>query len=185
MMDGQAKRKLKIDMNELAIAFDNGSWEMSYFLNLETGDVQFITEDSTSDMQDFYAEVESAGDDERDAAFREALEQNDLPEWRRAMALEAYEIESDVDGSRYLEVPPQSSRDGYRDMEEFIETVQDEQLQDRLWRAIDGRGAFRVFKNELDYHDEERQRWFAYRDARLHERVLDWLAEEGIEPITE
>jgi hypothetical protein len=31
-------------------------------------------------------------------------------------------------------------------MEAFIATVRSKRLQDRLWRAISGRGAFRYFK---------------------------------------
>ena len=67
-------------------------------------------------------------------------------------------------------------------MEAFIETVEDERLQDRLDRSIRGRGAFRRFKDALEEHPIERERWFAFKDARLRGRALEWLAEEGIEP---
>ena len=30
---------------------------------------------------------------------------------------------------------------------------------------------------------DERERWFAFRDARLRERIVAWLADEGIVPI--
>jgi hypothetical protein len=58
--------------------------------------------------------------------------------------------------------------------------VLDRRLQERLWRAISGRGAFRHFKDVLD--DNPRKRWFEFKDAQARQRVLDWLAEGGIEP---
>jgi hypothetical protein len=68
-------------------------------------------------------------------------------------------------------------------MEDFISTVKDARLRDRLWRAISGRGAFRYFKDVLEDHPRERERWFAFKDAQVRQRVLAWLAEEDIKPI--
>jgi hypothetical protein len=30
----------------------------------------------------------------------------------------------------------------------------------------------------------ERERWFVFKDRRIHERIVDWLESEDIEPIT-
>jgi hypothetical protein len=65
----------------------------------------------------------------------------------------------------------------------FIETVEDPSFQARLSSSIHGRGAFSRFKDTLLDEPSERQRWFAFKDERVRERVLDWLDEEGIEPI--
>jgi hypothetical protein len=35
---------------------------------------------------------------------------------------------------------------------------------------------------DLVTRDRERERWSGFRDARLRQRVLEWLTEEGIEP---
>jgi len=72
-------------------------------------------------------------------------------------------------------------RDGYRDMEAFIDTVPEPRLRERLERAIDGKGAFRRFTEELDYHDAGRERWFPFKRERLRGRIREWLEEEGIE----
>ena len=66
-------------------------------------------------------------------------------------------------------------------MAAFIETVANARLRDRLSRAIQGRGAFRRFKDALLDYPQERERWFAFRDARQRERTLEWLASEGID----
>jgi hypothetical protein len=69
-------------------------------------------------------------------------------------------------------------------MAEFAGTVRDVRLRDRLEVALDGRGAFRRFKNALLDFPAERKRWFAFRDERLRTVAREWLEEEGIEPTT-
>ena len=86
------------------------------------------------------------------------------------------------DRGRYLEVPRAESHEGYRDMEDFVATLRDQRLQGLLEVAIQGRGAFRRFKDVLDRHPAERQRWFDFHAARLEDRAREWLAEEGCQP---
>lgn len=77
------------------------------------------------------------------------------------------------------------THDAYRDMEDFVATVMDERLRERLADTIDGRRAFSRFKRVQSAYVEERERWFAFRDARLRDRIVAWLDAEGIEPIIE
>jgi len=83
---------------------------------------------------------------------------------------------------RYLQVPRADSREGYDDMQDFIDTISGEHLQELLNVAIQGRGAFRRFKDVLARHPAEQQRWFDFQGARLDARAREWLAEEGGEP---
>jgi len=176
-------RKLNVDLGELIYAFDDASWEMSHYLDLETGQVVMITQETRWELERIYEE-EYDPDAEQPFDLAEVLRQRDLPEWRQQALLEADRVEAEYH-SRYIGVPDADSHEGYRDMEAFIATVEDARLQDRLWRAISGRGAFRYFKDVLADHPRERERWFAFKDAQLDERVLDWLESEGIEPIVE
>src|SRR5688500_9264633 len=50
---------------------------------------------------------------------------------------------------RFVHLDPASSREQYRWMERFVQSVADEALKDRLILAIDGKGAFRRFKDVL------------------------------------
>lgn len=84
-------------------------------------------------------------------------------------------------GERYITIPNAESHDGYRDMEDFIETVNDMNLKEKLNTAIAGKGAFRRFKDVLNYYPKERERWFKFKDEKVLERVNEWLDEEGIE----
>ena len=69
-------------------------------------------------------------------------------------------------GADFIKVPQTESRDGYEDMEAFIETVTSPSVQEVLTVSIDGRGAFGRFKNTLTRYPAVRERWFAFKDAR-------------------
>jgi len=88
----------------------------------------------------------------------------------------------EAEPGRYLQVPRADSREGYDDMQDFIATVSDERLHELLDVAIQGRGAFRRFKDVLAHHPAEQQRWFDFQATRLEARAREWLAEEGCEP---
>src|SRR5450631_1070276 len=76
---------------------------------------------------------------------------------------------------RYLRIDPASSREQYRWMERFVGAVQDLPLRERLLVAINGKGAFRRFKDVLLAFPAERERWFAYRSELLHFHIQTWL----------
>jgi hypothetical protein len=81
----------------------------------------------------------------------------------------------------WVEVLPVPSREQYRMMERFIETVTHAPLKERLQDSIVGKGAFRRFKDVITRFPDERKRWFAFRDVLLHRHILEWLKAEKIE----
>lgn len=83
------------------------------------------------------------------------------------------------DPDKWLWVHCEGSRDGYRDMERFIETVTDPGRADRLDIAITGRGAFRRFKDVLARWPGELERWYAFSTERQYGRARAWLANAG------
>jgi hypothetical protein len=87
-------------------------------------------------------------------------------------------------GERYLRIPYQGSDAAYRDMEEFIDSGTDDRCRGLLDVAIRGKGAFRRFKDVLQAHPAERERWFAFQKERVHDRIRRWLEGEDIEPVT-
>src|SRR3989304_10492589 len=52
-------------------------------------------------------------------------------------------------GKRYITIPNAESHEGYQDMEDFIDTVNEMNLKEKLNIAISGKGAFRRFKDVL------------------------------------
>lgn len=107
------------------------------------------------------------------------------PATGKTLAYHSEELSDDMDeghpedrGMVPVEAIP--SHEGYADMEAFIERVHDPRARDLLDRAIRGRGAFRRFKDTLFDLPELRDAWFAFHDARMSRRALEWLAEENL-----
>lgn len=129
----------------------------------------------------------------------EALEdafENNAPEVHSYLHLGTGEVLRVVDGiadpemharisgdSNYMRVDPVSSREQYRWMERFIQMLDEGELRDRLTQAIDGKGAFRRFKDVLMAHASERERWFAFRSERLRVFMEAWLGAHALRPI--
>ncbi len=88
----------------------------------------------------------------------------------------------DDDGERWLWVVSEGSRAGYRDMELFVAGVAEPDLAERMARALEGRGAFRRFRDELTRWPDLRDRWYVYSAERRRGRARAWLAAEGFTP---
>jgi Uncharacterised protein family (UPF0158) len=129
----------------------------------------------------------------------EALEdafENNAPEVHSYLHLTTGEVLRVVDGvadpqmhvriasdGNYLRVDPVSSREQYRWMERFIPMVENAELRGKLTQAIDGKGAFRRFKDVLMTYGPEREGWFAFRGERLRTFMEAWLAAHAIKAI--
>ena len=109
----EKKKTLKIDLHELYDAMENSSYEVEYYLDLETGEILFVSEGM---------------DDEETGKLKNQIEEE----------LGRYEL-----------IPKAESYEGYRDMQAFITTVEDDHLSELLEVAINGKGAFRRFKDVL------------------------------------
>ena len=95
-------------------------------------------------------------------------------------AEEVGELDSDeVDDQGWLEVVCEGSRAAYRDMEMFIDRLDDVRVADRLGRSIQGRGAFRRFKDVLAGAPELLEGWYGFSDDRRRGRARAWLAVQG------
>jgi hypothetical protein len=174
-------RRLHVDLDDLAGALDgDGPPDAAWYLDVETGELAMLTDEIRQELDAVYADLPPAGQPQVSVA--EALAGRDVPEWMKEFVILADAVEKGL-GTRYLEVPETGSRPAYEDLRDFIETVADEELQAWLWRAIEGRGAFRRFRDTLADQPVEQERWYAFRDARRRERAIAWLREEGIEPI--
>lgn len=129
----------------------------------------------------------------------EALEdafENNAPEVHSYLQLATGEVIRIVDGiadpamhtrvmsdADYLRVDPVSSREQYRWMERFIATVEESAFRNKLLQAIDGKGAFRRFKDVLMSYPVDRERWFTFRSERLRTCMESWLEAHGIEAV--
>ena len=175
------KRQVRVDLGELAIALDTASSELHQYLDLETGQIIPIMEEIAWELEQIYEELyDEVGD--QVATLENYLQQRDDPGWQKEMMLEADRIEREY-GTRYVRVERDDPYGDYRDMERFIGTIEDGRLRERLGDAIQGRGAFRRFKDLLARHPQVEEAWFEFKDVRLQKRVADWLEFHDIEPL--
>jgi len=82
----------------------------------------------------------------------------------------------------FLRVEPASSREQYRWMERFVGSVADEPLRERLNLSIDGKGAFRRFKDLLLPHPPDPDPRFPSPHHLLHWHIQTWLESHDIHP---
>jgi hypothetical protein len=68
-------------------------------------------------------------------------------------------------------------------MERFIPMVDEPELKGKLAQAIDGKGAFRRFKDVLMSYAADRERWFTFRSERLRTFMEAWLSAHAIKAI--
>lgn len=85
---------------------------------------------------------------------------------------------------RYPQIPKRSPHENYKDLEEFIKTVQDTKLKKRLSEAIEGQGAFRSFRDVIEAYPREKKNWNTFRDNKLNQFIRKFLKEIGM-PVAE
>lgn len=173
-------RKLKINRDQFEDALLASGSEATAYLDTDTGASFYIEDEVAEQLEDLLS-----GDE---ASLEEALAaieaDSSVIEHERQQLMNAARVEWDED-YRYLPLPKQSSREGYEDMEEYIESLEDDNLADLLAVAIQGSGAFRRFKDVLVRFPEARESWLKFQEERRRQRTLDWLESEEIDPLFE
>jgi len=87
----------------------------------------------------------------------------------------------EIDELDLIPIDPLPSHVWFRDMADFAEGISDTAVGGRLKRALQGRGAFRRFKNELyEHHPELISAWHGLRDVRAERRAVQWLLDQGL-----
>ena len=79
--------------------------------------------------------------------------------------------EIEDNSSDYFEFEGMSSRDSFNSMVDFIDTIDNLRLQERLTRALNKSKLFRNFKWEIDNSGDYRQKWFDYKKVRF----IEWV----------
>lgn len=183
-------KRLAIDWQDLEMAFEDhpGEYgefmEHEHFLDLETGGVVFVNDDTRSAFRQI--EEELADELPEDAEVtRDAIRDTDafdcLPDWQKEMVLAAADVRFG-DFSRFESIPAFESHESCGHMEDFIETVRDPTMRERLSRAIRERGSFRRFRGVLADDRRLECEWQAYVRRRQRETIVEWLRSVGVEP---
>ncbi len=100
--------------------------------------------------------------------------------WAEGVADEAEAEGWDVHERGGVRIDPIDSFEAYRDMEEFISTVSNQDCRNRLGRAIDRSKPFRHFRETLSqFHDEESE-WLTFHDNIMKRRAIEWLNDKRL-----
>ena len=87
----------------------------------------------------------------------------------------------EIDELDLISIDPLPSYIWYQDMTDFADGLSDEVAGRRLASALEGRGAFRRFKNQLYEHLPELiSPWHTFRDVRAQRRAVKWLLDQGL-----
>lgn len=78
-----------------------------------------------------------------------------------------------------IELPTQYEINEYSMIEEFIETIEDVRVYNQLQIAINGRGAFRRFKDTCINFDIIED-WYKFRDEKYKEIAIEWCNDNNI-----
>jgi len=79
--------------------------------------------------------------------------------------------EIDANWKDYIEFEGMNSRESFKIMADFAESIDNVKLQDRLINALNKSKPFRNFKWEIDNSGDHRQEWFAFKKIRYIEHV--------------
>ena len=174
-------RKLKVDLAALEFAIEDVSGVTTYYLDITNGAVIQVRSETRRIWARIYDEL-SRQHDATAADFSAMFAHYARGEVTLSSLQAVHELETNL-GSRYLRVPRADSRKSYEDIEEFITTIADEAFREKLTQALGGQGAFRRFKEMLAGDRHERERWFRFKNARMRQRVNEWLSAYEIDPV--
>ncbi|MBW1870620.1 MAG: isochorismatase family protein [Deltaproteobacteria bacterium] len=146
--------------------------------------------DRTEDQPDSRSPLEKGVEIELDWEALAVAFENQLPQSHSFLDLTSGTVTT-ISGSasipeppepadNFLYIQPRPSREGYRTMQNFAETIEDAFLRERLTAALVGKGAFRRFKDQLLDFPRVRQEWFAHKDAEVYSYVRSWLENQGV-----
>ena len=115
---------------------------------------------------------------EEDADLEEAAQhtESDVEEMELAVRI------VNDDGSVFVSLPSQWDIDEYSIMCDFVDTLPDSSMRDRLAHKLRGSGAFRRFKDGVHQYDIA-DAWYRYRDQRLIVIAQRWCQRNDI-PLT-
>ncbi|MBN1360835.1 MAG: hypothetical protein JW993_09595 [Sedimentisphaerales bacterium] len=143
----------KVKLSDIIDALETQNDQTNFYLDTSTGTVYLLSPD------DLYAGEED-----------DPLE--DYPEWQRPSVEVARRLATGDDES-LIELPSRWDVNEYGIMEAFCDTQSDETRRHALQIAIQGKGAFRRFKDAVHAFGVAED-WYRFRLARFKTLAVDW-----------
>ncbi len=147
-----------------------------YYLDLKTGKVREISVDTLHKATKIlYSDTDE--EYEPDVVFDSQVNLDAEMDDETLDSIEDV-LEVLLNERRYVRIPERDSADAFKTMRAFAETVKNESLKRSLISALNGRGAFRRFKDALLEDKKERKRWHGYNALHMKKVIKKWL--EGL-----
>lgn len=132
-------------------------------------------------MEDIIREIAELLDrEERVFLHMETMEILSFPDpdrmetWEEDYLIDDVLDQVEADPDNYVEFRPPDTRESYRIMDDFTETVLDMRIKRNLLQALNSKKPFRHFRQTLE-QDGVADDWYDYKLNRLTERVLEVL----------
>jgi hypothetical protein len=168
---------MNIDFDEIQKAMEDTVRDaFDYFLDRETGEIIILSEDIIRKAREILEE--SYDDDIGDFEDVEVEKVPVIPEWMEdeiELALDIFIYEKD----RYARIPERNPQHGYKTMKAFAATLEDETLKEELLGLLDGKNAFRMFKDSLAPYPKERKLWYGFNAKTARNEIEEWLKSIG------
>jgi hypothetical protein len=150
----------EVKLDAIIEALEMADDSISSYLDVETGEVHFITEE------------------EFDLAEGPQTVIEDLPDWQREAIKLARSVQ-EQEGKRFLALPDKFDVHEWAIMDRFSETLKDAPLRNDFHGAIRGAGAFRLFKRLLTEYNLW-DAWNRFKQVELRQMAIEWCEENGI-----
>ena len=167
-----AKTSLHITMDEeLAMAMEDPQEDYTPYLDVNNNELVWIS----NVLRDEWDEMDN---DQWETILKKANNEEPLTTYEEDL-LKIYDVESKHE-ENYLLVETIPHWTGYEDMKAFIDGIEDMQLREKLERSIQGKGAFRRFKDAIGRRSGLEKTWFRFKRNQQRTRIAAWLAKNGV-----
>lgn len=130
------------------------------FFNKITGEIHLISDEDSMHCDEDFEEDEF------------------IPEWQKEIIRIAKDISEHSEN--YIQLPDQWDIHEYSIMEKFCLSLTDEALRDEMYNSIKGKGAFRIFKDNI-HRFGIAEDWYKYKDDAFREIAIEWCNENNLE----
>lgn len=154
---------LPVSLKQVAEEIDALPEDWTAYVNRRTGELYSISNEQAM-------EVDSPDEENEE----------DRPDWEKETLAQADEIMNSED---WIALPGRYEINEWAIMRDFAQSQTEQSIAEDLLRAIQGRGAFRYFKDRITQYGI-REQWFAFKDTVLQEIAREALEEAGI-PFTD
>jgi hypothetical protein len=157
-----------VKLDDIVAALEMSSDDYPSFLDCETGRVEAVSRDLLHDAEASPADEEAEGGDEDDEE-----DEGEDDEFETAKR-----IVFNFPG-RFKKLPTNREVNDWRIMREFSESIESNRTRVELLKAINGPGAFRMFRASVKRLGIEKA-WHEFRDQALRQIAIDWCEENQV-----